>query len=159
MTDEEFDVYVDSAIVALNEKQDRLGTDYGIGRYERWHFDQSTEKLEFFDVRDRKMLQAAVIEIGSYSHKSDSWKWAWGNESILPSLRKKAEPLRELETLTGLSLFTIEPAFSLKRQEIPWDLIAMSVRHLEALGVYMAPSNDGNLITVLALMEIDIVEE
>lgn len=159
MTDEEFEVYLDSALAELSEKQDRLTTDYGIGKFARWHFDQSTEKLEFFDGRDRKVLEAAVVEIGSYSHKSDSWKWAWANESVLPSLRKKAEPLRELRALTGLPLFTIEPAFSLNRHEIAWKLVAMSAQHLDALGVYKAPSDNGNPVTFLAIMEIEMVQE
>lgn len=154
MTDEEFVQFVDSAVAELGEKQERLKAEYGIGSHARWHFDQETEKLDFFDEQDRKVLEMDVIDIGSWASNSKTWMWAWANVTVLPSLRMKAERLKELDSVTGVEIFSEEAAFPLEDEGLAWSLAAMSVRHLNALGVYRAPSSARPLVTFLAITRI-----
>ena len=141
MTDEEFEELLSSAMEELNEKQDFLKGQYALGTWSRWWFDQRTEKLQFFDEADDLVIESDVLEIGSNSSKSNTWKWAWANKSVLPGLRKKAEPLKELEDITGMEIFGYEAAFELEDEAMAWELVAFSVRHLGALGCYRAPSD------------------
>lgn len=154
MTDEEFVQFVDSAVAELGEKQERLKVEYGLSSHARWHFDQETAKLAFFDEQDRKVLEADVIDIGSWASNSNTWKWAWANVTVLPGLRTKAEPLKELSTVTGVGIFSEEAAFPLEDESMAWSLAAMSVRHLDALGVYRAPSSARPLVSFLAITRI-----
>ena len=141
MTDEEFETFLSSAQEELRHKQNHLVERYGFGTLNRWWFDQTTEKLQLFDDADNLVIEADVIEIGTYSPKSNSWKWAWSNKSLLPEMRKKAEPLKELKDITGIEIFGCEDAFEIKDEAMAWELAAFSVRHLAALGCYRAPSN------------------
>jgi hypothetical protein len=143
MSDEEFEDFLSTAVEELKQKQNYLKDQYGLGTGGRWWFDQTTETLQFFDEADELEVEADVVQIGSYSSKSNTWKWAWGNTSLLPDLRKKAECLKELEDITGLQLFSCEHAFEIEGEEMAWELAAISVKHLGALGCYRAPVVDG----------------
>lgn len=154
MTDEQFEEFLSLAMTELRAKQEQLETEYGFGSYARWHFDQRSQKLELFDSADVKVVEADVVDIGSYAANSDSWKWGWANESVLPELRRKAERLKELKDVTGVDLFASESAFAVEGEPMAWELAAFSVQHLGALGVYRAPSSSKPLFTFLAITEV-----
>ena len=156
MNDEEFEAFVSDATEELGRKQDFLLKQYSLGTWNRWAFDQTTETLQFFDDADKLVIEADVVEIGTYAAKSNSWKWAWGNESVLPTLREKAEPLKELEAITGLKVFGVESAFGIEDEAMAWELAAISVKHLGALGCYRAPSTDGPTV-FLAITDIGMI--
>jgi len=158
MTEAEFQGFLDAANSELQQKQARLGTDYGLDDVSTWGFDQATEKLQFFDEQMRLVVEADVIDAGSYSPKSISWKWAWGNESVLPALRKKAERIRELEAITGVAIFGEPMAFKIDDENMAWELAAMAAKHLGALGCYRAPSKEDGPVIFLLIMKIRKLE-
>ena len=140
MTEKEFETLLNQASSQLREKQEHLDQQYELSTYTRWSFEQATGTLQFFDQNDRLKLEADVINIGSYSSKSNSWRWAWCNPSILEHLRKKAERLKELEDITGVQLFGHDTAFSIEGESMAWAFAALAVKHLSALGCYRAQS-------------------
>jgi hypothetical protein len=154
MTDDEFEHFVGSAMNELEEKQDRLSSEYGLGTHARWWLDQETEQLVFFDGSDNKVLVASVVHIGSYAANSKTWKWAWANEFVLPSQREKATSLRALADQTGYTLFAREGPVELEDESMAWELASMALRHLGALGVYRAPSSTRELTSFLAITAI-----
>jgi hypothetical protein len=153
MTDEEFERFVQGAIAELSRKQDRLTAEFGLGGYARWDLDEEAETLAFFDATGRKALRAEVIQIGSYASNRGTWKWGWSNDSVLPHVRKKAEPLKELAVVTGFHMFAEAAAMSVD-EHLAWELAAISARHLDALGVYRAPSSSRPLASFLAITDI-----
>ena len=153
MSDDEFEAFLRSATKELSKKQDSLKEQYALGTWSRWWFDQRTEKLQFFDEVDNLVIEADVLVIGSYSPKSNTWKWGWGNTWVLPGLRRKAEPLKELKNLTGLEVFGYEHAFEIENEVMAGEFAAISVKHLGALGCYKAPSAEGPT-TFLAITNI-----
>lgn len=154
MTDQEFETFLDTSVAALRQKQGALEPDFGFGTHARWHFDQAAGTLALFDVSDRKLLEADVVDLGSYAVNSGSWMWAWANESVSPSLRDRAAALKELADLTGVALFASIAPFKLDSESMAWDIAAMCVRHLGALGVYKAASPSGTMATFLAIRTI-----
>jgi len=154
MTDTEFDHFVETARSELEVKQDQLIAEFGLGDADSWFFDQATEKLQFFDDQQRLLVEADIIDVGSYSPKSNSWKWAWGNESVLPALRNKAEKLKELEAITGIKLFGEPHAFEVDDEDTAWDFTAMAARHLGARGCYRAPAEGEGPVIYLLVMNI-----
>lgn len=155
MTDEQFDAFVNAAREELQKKQDNLIQEQRMGSFARWQYDQETEKLQFFDEKDRLGLEADFIDIGTYSPVSVTWMWAWANESTLPAFRKKAEKLKELEAITGLAVFGTEDSVPLEGEEMAWELAAMAVKHLGAQACYRVPSSkEGGPTMFLALTDI-----
>jgi len=153
MTDEEFEAFLHEAVSKLQEKQDVLTTAHGLGNHASFWFDQPSGTLEFRDEAGRPHLSARVIPVGSYSPRTSTWIWAWFNESILPELRVRAEPLKELSATTGMTTF-LEPRLNVTK-EMPWELAAFAVQHLGALGAYRAPGKTADLY--LAIMDLNKV--
>lgn len=159
MTDEEFGRFIASAMEELQEKQKSMAEAYKLGDWARWWFDQNTEKLDFFDEEGMKRIQASFVDIGSYSSESNTWKWAWANDSLTDSLREKASTLRALGDLTGFEIFDDDVAVEIDGEPMAWELAALGVRHLGALGVYRAPSSDRPLFSFLAITAIEWVRD
>lgn len=143
VTESETEGFVVSSVAALQEKQDALADAYGIGRYTRFWFDQPSGTLEFRDEREEPSLSAEVIPIGSFSPRSKTWMWAWANNSILPALRERANRFRGLAEVTGMPLLAQEVLNV--TEEMPWEITAMAVRHIDAIGAYRAPGRASDL--------------
>ena len=143
LTDEEFDAFVSSAVEELERKQSLLTEKYGIGTYARFLFDQPSATLRFFDESGTVRLRAAALPLGSYSEGSGTWKWAWANDTIVQQLRDHAGRLRELYELTGMEAFK-NPAFEAE-PEMAWQTAAMAIKHLGALGCYVAAGGNSDL--------------
>jgi hypothetical protein len=150
MTDAEFDRFVAESMEALERKQAEIGERFGLGSWARWDYDLSTERLRFSDADGECRVEATAIEVGSFSTKSNTWKWAWANQSIPERSRAKSVRLRELFDTTGFEVFQLE-AFEADEQ-MAWELAAMAVAHLSALGCYRGPA--GHLHVFLAIESI-----
>jgi hypothetical protein len=154
MPEEEFESFLKNANEELRGKQQALIEHYKLGAHGRWWFEQATAKLQFFDEANNLTIEAEIVKIGSYSPTTTTWKWAWGNSSVLPELRKKAESLKELELITGLEIFGNEHAFEIPDERMAWELAAISVKQLGALACYRPPSSTGGPTTFLAIISI-----
>jgi len=157
MDDAQFDAFLERAVQELKDKQAFLQTRYKLGEFARWWYEQEKQTIQFFDRADQLGLEIEFIDIGSYSEKRRSWKWAWANDYVLPALRERALPLRELEAVTGMEIFGRKDAFEIDGEAMAWELAAMAVKHLSALGCYRSPSSKGNLFSFFALMKVHTV--
>jgi hypothetical protein len=157
MNDDEFGCFLDEATEELRQKQDSLTTQHGFGSYSRWWFEQETQVLQFFDERDALRLEADIIDIGSFSPQSNTWLWAWANVSVLPALREKSGKIKELEAVTGYALFGDANTFEADGP-MAWELAALAVKHLGAMGCYRAPSSTGGPHSFLAIMSVRRVQ-
>lgn len=157
MNEKQFDAFRERAIEELHEKQELLDSSYKLCQMARWYYDQDNATLQFFTSDDRLSMEADIISIGSFSTRSSTWKWAWSNESIVPALRHRACPLRELKDITGLALFTVEDVLKDVDDEIAWELAAFSIQHLKAVACYRIPNDDNTLFSFLALMNCRLV--
>jgi hypothetical protein len=146
----DFDEYLAASVAELQEKQDLLAETYGLGRHARFWFDQPSGTLEFRDAKEQPHLTAEIVPIGSYSAKSGTWMWAWANKSILPALRQRAERFRELASVTGMDFFAREVMNA--EPEMAWEIAAMAVRHIGAMGAYRAPGEASDLY--LAIIKV-----
>ena len=151
MTDPEFDAYLAARVEAFERKQDTLQAGYALGTWARWDYDQPTGRLLFSDPADKVAVEAMVTPIGSWSAASDTWQWGWANPSIVEPGRSKARRLRGLYDATdGLECFHSE-LFECD-EGMAWQLAALAVDHLGAVGCYAAPS--GASVLFLAIDDI-----
>lgn len=144
MNDEEFEAFLDTALDELESKQDQLKASFGLGRYPRSWFDQPSGTLEFRDAAGTLRVIAHVIPVGSHSRRGRTWTWAWAHEILLPALRKAAEPLQKLEAVTGLAAF-LKGTVPVEDDEMAWELTALAVHHLGAIGAHKTPGQASDL--------------
>lgn len=154
MSEQTFEHLLETSMAALMDKQQALHEQYALGDMARWWLDQETATVQFFDEQDRLAVEGQILNIGSFSPEHSNWKWAWSNPSIPEPLRERALALKELEASTGMGFFGAEEAFSLEDESMAWQLAAIAVQHLGALGCYRAPSSANGPTVFLAITEL-----
>ena len=138
MTEEEFDQYREESLADLRRKQRMLSATYGLGEWKDFWYEQETSKLQFKDATGTVRVEAVVLPIGSFSSKSNTWLWSWANESLINTARARSERIKELYEITGLELFRNTGSGDFD-EEMAWEITAMAVRHVNALGCYRMP--------------------
>ena len=158
MNDDEFELFLTSSTEELKTKQEILTNSFGFGTHKRWMFENDEKaRLQFFNADDKCVIQAEIIDIGSFSPSANTWKWAWAYESIKPALKEKSIRIKELEDITDLIVFGEDKAFEAD-EYLAWELAAMSVKHLNALGCYRAFSSARNVNMFFAIMKVHVIE-
>ncbi len=151
MTEEEFDRLLLDCAQELKHKQALLDEHYALSHLGRWQLDQEKGILAFFDTDGSHRVSFAVVPIGTFSTAMETWKWGWANSHLPQSLRAKAEPLKAIYERTDFDLFVNPEEFSVD-EGMAWELAAIAVRHLGAIGCYRARNQQTYLF--LALEEI-----
>jgi hypothetical protein len=154
MTNEEFDVFVPSCVAELDRKQAVLERQFGLGKHARWAYDGATGLLTFADKRNVTVVQAETTQIGTYSLNTQTWRWAWSNPSVPDAQRAKSARLKALYDLTGFDVFRNEGA--VVGEHMPWEMAAMSVHQLGAMGCYRGPAK--HLHVFFAIERLTAVE-
>lgn len=143
---EELNEFIDYCYLQLEEKQDKLSSEYGVGNCEQYWYSQKSKTLQF--KNEGKVIQEfCVVFIGSWSPISNTWMWSWANSSMTDEVRQDSSKIKELSNAIGLDFFEV-PIFRSNEDTIS-DLVAMSVEHLEAIGMYKAPSERSNLFMAI----------
>ena len=157
MNDAEFELFLASANQELNEKQAHLTNTFGFGSHKRWMHENNKATLQFFNHEDKLVIEADVINIGSYSPSTSTWKWAWAYESISPEMKLASMRLKELADITDLVVFGEQEPFEAD-EYLAWELSAMAVKHLDAMGCYRAFSSARNVQMFFALMSLKTID-
>ena len=137
MNEAEFQDFLADAVESLQAKNDLLAQRHRIGHCARWDHDGDLEQLTFSNPGDADVLVAETTDIGSYSLKTNTWLWAWANESNTDAARTKASRLKKLFDITGMRIFT-DAHFDC-HEYLAWELAAVSVQHLGGIGCYRGP--------------------
>jgi uncharacterized protein DUF6882 len=141
-----FDHYVHEACEQLQERQDQLAKDYKLGKWERYDWDQEREELIFSQGGVPKVI-AKVQFVGSYSKVSNTWLWAWANDTVLPGMKMDVARVRQLGTKMGWERLT-NPQWPATERD-GWDMTGVALRVLDAKGAYRSPDEHGLTFMVI----------
>jgi len=138
MTDEEFQIFLDTCFEELEIKQQKLIEEFNIGSFQKFEFD--FEKAEIYFLNEGLVeVQANIIPIGSFNSENNTWMWAWANEGFPEDLRAKSARLKQLEEKTGFEIFGTEmPEID---EDMAWEMAGISLNMLNVQGVYRGPVN------------------
>jgi len=117
----------------LVECQERLEREYRLGSWARYDWSQVTRQLVFSDAGQPKVL-ADIQFVGSISIETDTWLWAWNNDSITAELCEVLSTVREYGKTHGLP-HLITPKWP--ADEIDgWEMTGIAAFLLRAHGAY-----------------------
>ncbi|GGO01235.1 DUF6882 domain-containing protein [Saccharibacillus kuerlensis] len=147
MTKNEFENFLKKAYEELNAKQDRFIETYEVSRYSEYWIDVEKSMLDFIEEGEGEgksdKISFEVICIGTWSPANESWMWAWAHEIFSEEVRQQAARLKELHDITGSPVF-VENVFDCNEGGA-MELTAMSVQHLNAIGMYRIPGDQAHL--------------
>ena len=141
-----WDAFVDTAVEYLARQQDRLKSEFQLGTWQRYDYDQDAGTL-VFSSNGRVGVVADIHIVGSTSTTSGTWLWAWDNPSILE---------RVTHCLADVRAYGERHAFDkLTTAKWPgdehdgWEMTAATAFILRAEGGYRAPGENGAVFMIL----------
>lgn len=134
-----YEKFLDDAMASFGPAATQLNEDYNLAAY-RWDLDQEKGTLTFSEKGTPKVI-ATVQIVGSYSTYSQTWMWAWANESIRDALKKGATQVKAYGTEHKYSQLTTAK-FKCDEDD-GWSLTAAAGYLLKAKGAYRGPMTDG----------------
>ena len=89
----DYNNFAEKCVEDLKQLQDKFDKDYNISFYKNWFYNQATGLLTF--STGDKEINFRYFDIGSFSEKSNTWKWSCDNEHTLDNVKAKTELIRE----------------------------------------------------------------
>jgi hypothetical protein len=82
----DYKFYAEKCVEELKVLQDNFQKTYDVDWYENWFYNQATGLLTFStgDVE----INFKYFVVGSFSQKSNTWKWSWDNDHTLDKATK-----------------------------------------------------------------------
>ena len=117
------------------------------GASQRWFIDREERTIRFFDEPAETFLLADVTVVGSFSTRTNTWLWSWGNEHYSPEDIGAVWQLQAFGEVRGLSRFS-EPHWSAEEVDC-WEVTQVAAELLDAEAIYRAPSDHLMLFMLL----------
>jgi hypothetical protein len=149
MTQEEFKVLSKTAYEYLNAQQERAKSEFHIGAYERYDWDQDARRIVWSDHGEPKVI-ADIHFVGSTSLKSGTWLWSWANPTVLKSMSEDMAEVRRYGEMHHIPPLTEAkwPADEIDG----WEMTAIAAYVLQSKGAYR--STDTNGFTFMVFSDI-----
>lgn len=138
--DEEFEQYLSSSFEYLQKMQDKFIEDYRIGSYEHWDWDQESGKLIFSD-EGRAVLELDIDFVGTLSTATNTWMWAWANQSLTENIRATSREIRDIGD--ERQFLKLACAHWIADESDGWAMTAIMAKDTGAMGAYRTPSDNG----------------
>jgi len=141
--------FLDMAVDYLRRQQDRLKSEFELGSWPRYDYDQDAGTLTFSSDGMVGMVGvlADIHIVGSTSKSGGTWLWAWDNPSILENVKHCLGDVRAYGESHGLEKLTTAKWPGDERDG--WEMTAATAFILRAEGAYRAPGGNGALFMVL----------
>lgn len=130
----------------LNAQQERLRSEFRLGDWQRYDYDQAAETITFSSSGQPGVV-AKIQVVGSTSKQSGTWLWAWHNESILEPVRSRLSIVRQFGLRQGFRQL-VDPSWPGDETD-GWEMTTAAAYLLNAEGAYRSPSDQGALFLLL----------
>ena len=129
-----------SSFSYLQDKQDDFMEEFKINDHERWDWHQETGAL-VFSHNGKAQVEAKVSFSGSVSTHSDTWMWAWSNDSLLEDIKADSRRIRLLGEKHNYKnlVSSLWPA----KENDGWEMTAIMAKELGAIGAYRTSDENG----------------
>jgi len=137
MSEADFASLLDESYDYLNTQINQVNAEYKIGSYERFDFDDERGEIIFSDQGTPKVI-AEYQNVGSVSTITNTWLWAWANESIPAHTKNLVRNVRSYGETHALERLTTA---KWNADEVDgWEMTAITAKLLSAKGYYRAPT-------------------
>jgi len=144
----DYNTFAKECVDNLKILQNKFQEQYGLDWYENWFYNQETGLLTFSTGETE--LNFKYFEVGSFSEKSMTWKWAWDNDHTLDKVKETSNLIKEFGQNSNYSKLT-DGCFQSDEFEA-WEFTAIAAKLTNGIGVYRLV-NDDNLKILLVITE------
>lgn len=140
--------FAENCVNEIKSLQDELISDFSLGSYDNWYYDQATGLLTF-STKDEE-LNFKYFSVGTFSNNTNTWKWSWDNEHTLDNVKLKSLNVKEFGETNNYDKLT--NGYFESNEEEAWEFTAISAKVTNSIGIYRAV--DEHLLIFLALTEV-----
>ena len=130
---------IEKSYLYMTQQQKIMEDVYQLSSYERWDYNQLTGKLTFSDG-DTVKLEIDYEEVGSISESTNTWLWAWDNESIEVKVKSEIIKIKEYGLKNKFEPLTKSKWYASEYDG--WEMASVSAYLLNAKGVYKVPAEN-----------------
>jgi len=130
----------------LTRCQQSLEEEFRISHWPRYDWSQDAGQLIFSEDSVRKVI-ASIEFVGSISTKTDTWLWAWGNDSLDQERTRLIRRVRTYGETNGIK--PLVTANWHAHEVDGWDMTSIAAYLLNAKGAYRTPQDSGFTFMVL----------
>jgi hypothetical protein len=141
-----FEELLQAAGAYLSDCQLNLERGYGLGKWPRYDWSQETRQLVFSDRGTPKLI-ADIQFVGSVSTTTDTWLWAWANDTIDPQLCDALVNIRQYGEAHGFPHLTTAKWHA--HEADGWEMTSIAAFLLRAKGAYRIPLENGFTFMVM----------
>lgn len=121
----------------LTNQQQLIEEKYGLGKYEKWFYDQETGELTFSDG-DTVKIKIKYEEVGSISKVSKTWLWSWANPHLEDAIKTDIHKVKKYGIKNKLKHLIKRKWFA--DEYDGWEMTAISAYLMNAKGAYRVPT-------------------
>jgi hypothetical protein len=144
----DYNSYAEKCIDELKVLQNKFQKEFDLDSYKNWFYNQLTGLITF--STDKEEINFKYITVGSFSEKTNTWKWSWDNEKTHKKAREKASFIKEFGQKQKFLKLT--NGYFPSDEFEAWEFTAITTKLLNGIGVYR-PIYDLNLKIFLVLTE------
>jgi len=137
VTEADYSSLMQDACERAAVRQEKAKKKWRFTERRRWHFDDVDRTLRFFDEPGGETIVADVTITGSFSTRTNTWMWAWGNDQYTTEQRFAVQAVRTFGEVRGIpKLADVHwPA-----EEVDaWEVTQLAADLLGAEAIYRAP--------------------
>jgi hypothetical protein len=150
----DYNEFAEACVQDLKVLQDKFHSEYDIDWYDNWFYNQSTGLLTF--SKGDQEVNFKYFSVGSFSEKSNTWKWSWDNNSTLENVKQQVNIVREFGQRSNYERLTTGTFVSDEFEA--WEFVAIAAKLTNGIGVYR-PVDDRQLKMFFVVTEFISNEE
>lgn len=127
------------AVHQLMAKQDQLKANYGMSSYPRFDYDVEAGTLTFSE--NTQVRVCADIQVVGTTGSKD-WLWGFANDHWPDRVVADMEAVWQFGLDNEIEELTTRYVEDVDLNQLGWELTAVAVRILDAVGAYRPPSSD-----------------
>jgi len=133
-----YDDFASASVEYLKILQVNFQKQYDLDWYENWFYNQATGLLTFSTGEEQ--LNFSYFQVGSFSNKSTTWKWAWDNDHTLDSVKQTTQLIKEFGQQSNFPKL-VEGCFVSNEIEA-WEFTAIAAKIGNGIGAYRPVGDD-----------------
>lgn len=135
-----FQELLDTSVAFLETQQEVFRRDFQLGEHERWDWDQDRAQLTFSNGGKVAVI-CDVAFTGSVSTASNTWMWAWANDSLSEGVKANLRELCEFGETQGFE--KLAGGYWHATEVDGWQMTAIAAKFFGAIGAYRTPNTNG----------------
>jgi len=152
------DEWINSALDEVDEKNNHLDeflNENDVIRFDL-DWDNAPNTITFINSKEEAIKEFVFVVIGSFSPRTNTWKWAWDNPGYSDRIREISSYQKNIAQSLGTMVFLQEGKFE-ATEDSAWLYGAMAVKFYGAEALYLNRSGENiegkELITYFALLD------